>query len=486
MFLATRNAVVADDGEGEDMAEFVARAMEYEREVAGELLSPQQRRVLLQYNPKNAKRGATASKTVGMAFDACIQLSYGCRVMLQRNLATPLGAVNGALGTVVGFVYFLDRRPTPEQLVATLDEASVRVPPLPVVLVRLDRFKGRSCMPQLAGGERIVPICAIECKIRVNGQSYVRLQLPLRVAKATTVHKAQGQSLDSVCLDGRRMFTRALAYVGISRARFYSRLTLLHVNLSIKAFQFTAVVAVEREYARLRRLPREATSAAVSTPHAAAAVTAAVAAVAPAPVQPPSALMPPPRGQDMSTAPLFAGPSNVALTEWHGLERRQLGEVHGLERRQLGEVHGLERQHARERRSSASRRRGERDCGQWPTVVLPADASLLRDVRDMSTMAIATLLNGRKHSPVYMPLICAAVARAHAKIVLVSTLMGQPRWNRIVLAIRAVLPAAVEELPWGVDGEGQPYLEDVDQEGLLHAMVAEDHTELQLFCASLP
>ena len=91
------------DGEGIDLADHAEPAARQAPAVQpGVGIHPSTMVQLLGYNPKgNAnKRGATLKSH--------LRLTVGCRVALTRNLATALGAVNGALGRVVGFRYYLD------------------------------------------------------------------------------------------------------------------------------------------------------------------------------------------------------------------------------------------------------------------------------------------------------------------------------------------------------------------------------------------
>ena len=232
--LAGRVALLADD---RTAAEHAARIGNTPAAV---------RRFLLRYEPSgsDSERKPLAPK---------LELAKGCRVMLMRNSATALGVVNGALGTVVSFVYFgvnPSGRPPDSVVCATFDAAVASPPPLPVVLVQLDSFRGASFLP---GVERVVPICMVECGVRYGASSYRRWQLPLMLSKATTVHKSQGQSLTAVAFDTRGVFQRGLAYVAVSRARHFERLYLLKARLDVGSFNHDAT-AVEREYRRLRAL----------------------------------------------------------------------------------------------------------------------------------------------------------------------------------------------------------------------------------------
>ena len=106
-------------------------------------------------------------------------LACGARVMLTANLWVDMGLVNGAVGTVVAIFYSNGGTP----------------PHLPVaVMVRFDSYQG----PILP--DSTVPITPLHRTWSVSGASCSRLQLPLKLAWAITIHKAQGLTLDMLHL----------------------------------------------------------------------------------------------------------------------------------------------------------------------------------------------------------------------------------------------------------------------------------------------
>lgn len=112
-----------------------------------------------------------------------LSLKVGAQVMLLKNLDTEDGLVNGSRGVVVSF------SPNP--------------PYLPKV-----QFKDciRIIKPEIWASNHEPPI--------------QREQIPLRLAYALTIHKAQGASLDSALVDiGDSTFEYGQAYVALSRVR---------------------------------------------------------------------------------------------------------------------------------------------------------------------------------------------------------------------------------------------------------------------------
>jgi ATP-dependent DNA helicase PIF1 len=167
-----------------------------------------------------------------------LQLRVGAQVMLLWNLNTEQGLVNGSRGVVVGFV------------AAPAGAGVARDTVRPVV-----RFARTLA-------EVVIEPHTWEYKVEAAGVVSLT-QMPLQLAWAITIHKAQGLSLDCVemALDNS-VFERGQAYVALSRA------TSLE-GLRLTSFRPGVIVAhpLVKEFYRAL---------------AAAAVTAA--ATAPAPV----------------------------------------------------------------------------------------------------------------------------------------------------------------------------------------------------------
>ena len=151
---------------------------------------------------KAVHTGPNASKASSEdagGLESIICLARNARVMLTSNLWVDMGLVNGAMGTVVGICYRNGESP----------------PNLPVaVTVRFDSYRG----PTLSDGT--VPITPLRRTWFASGGSCSRLQLPLKLAWAVTIHKAQGLTLDKVVIDiGKKEFSAGLKFVACSRVR---------------------------------------------------------------------------------------------------------------------------------------------------------------------------------------------------------------------------------------------------------------------------
>ena len=116
--------------------------------------------------------------------------------MLISNLWTGAGLVNGAMGTVRAICY-----------------QSGGPPSFPVaVMVKFDKYRG----PTLH--DESVPIVPQRCTWIQGGSACSQLQIPLKLAWAITIHKAQGLTLDKVVIDvGKKEFSAGLTFVACSR-----------------------------------------------------------------------------------------------------------------------------------------------------------------------------------------------------------------------------------------------------------------------------
>ena len=157
-------------------------------------------------------------------------VSRNSRVMLLRNIMTSQGLVNGATGVV-------------EQIVYESDEVTE-------ILVKFDNSTvGR--VLQRTESNNAVPITRYSQSYRYRGRSVVRIQFPVTLSWACTIHKVQGLSLDEGVLSlGEDLFARGQGYVALSRIR-----TLNGVYL--EAFCPSKIKpsdAVLKEYERLRSL----------------------------------------------------------------------------------------------------------------------------------------------------------------------------------------------------------------------------------------
>jgi ATP-dependent DNA helicase PIF1 len=138
-------------------------------------------------------------------------LAIGAQVMLLVNLDFDQGLVNGARGIVVGY------DPSGAPLV---------------------EFK--------AGLEIVVPASSWECP---ELEGLLRKQIPLKLAYAITIHKAQGATLDCALIDiGTSTFEYGQAYVALSRVKDLNSLYIWDVE----ATAFRAHPKVANFYTSLR------------------------------------------------------------------------------------------------------------------------------------------------------------------------------------------------------------------------------------------
>jgi ATP-dependent DNA helicase PIF1 len=157
-----------------------------------------------------------ADSDMAHGLETQLLLARGSRIMLTSNIWTGRGLVNGAMGTVQDLVFEEGQGP----------------PSLPVaVMVFFDDYKGPTI--NSLEGIKVVPIVPIRRNWEgKNGSLCSRLQVPVRLAWAITVHKSQGLTLQQAVIDlGKKEFAAGLSFVAVSRVRMLE-------NIIFKPFSF--------------------------------------------------------------------------------------------------------------------------------------------------------------------------------------------------------------------------------------------------------
>jgi hypothetical protein len=152
------------------------------------------------------KASSQDAGNLSKSFPVCV----GCRVMLTRNVWTEVGLFNGAQGTVYDIGWASGADP-------------LREPPV-VIMVAFDKYDGP---PYVVDGSElrdmkgrlVVPILRVQQDFNLKGNTCSRMQFPLVVSYAITVHKSQSVTLSQVVCDiSAAEFASGLAYVAVSRA----------------------------------------------------------------------------------------------------------------------------------------------------------------------------------------------------------------------------------------------------------------------------
>lgn len=141
---------------------------------------------------------------------ATLDLKRDAQVMLVKNVSETL--VNGSVGRVLGFC--------PEPCTAAvknkkMDRAESEMLPL----VEFDTFKGKQKM--------LVTRDEFRAEDSEGNLLARRVQIPLVLAWALSIHKAQGQTIQRVKVDLNKVFEKGQSYVALSRAASLDGLQVL-------------------------------------------------------------------------------------------------------------------------------------------------------------------------------------------------------------------------------------------------------------------
>ncbi|EKD14806.1 DNA repair and recombination protein pif1 [Drepanopeziza brunnea f. sp. 'multigermtubi' MB_m1] len=166
-----------------------------------------------------------------------LELKKGAQVMLIKNMDD--GLVNGSLGTVMAFMdektfEMYDKRPELFQKEDDPELKSIR-PQGTGMAYPLVKFAVAD------GSYREILVQPEEWKVELpSGEVQAqRAQIPLILAWALSIHKAQGQTLERVKIDLKKIFEKGQAYVALSRATSQA-------GLEVQNFDKTKVMAHPR------------------------------------------------------------------------------------------------------------------------------------------------------------------------------------------------------------------------------------------------
>ncbi|KAL2127791.1 hypothetical protein VTI74DRAFT_10167 [Chaetomium olivicolor] len=162
-----------------------------------------------------------------------IELKKGAQVMLIKNMDETL--VNGSLGTVIAFMTestFGLKDPDDESDVDS--DTKKRFRALNYALAQTSKGDNKEYPVvrfQAVDGSFRVILCQPEdwkVELPTGEQPASRKQLPLILAWALSIHKAQGQTLERVKVDLGKVFEKGQAYVALSRATTKQGLQVLN------------------------------------------------------------------------------------------------------------------------------------------------------------------------------------------------------------------------------------------------------------------
>lgn len=151
-------------------------------------------------------------KTSDFSLPETLCLGVGCRVMMIKNVNLLDGLCNGSLGTVDDIS--VSQQGTVQTVWVDFDDEKTGLQ----ARVQCQHMRNRKLTPVKRHEE--------------PGTNVTRLQFPLRLSYACTVHKTQGITVDKCAVSFRYMRSPGQAYVALSRVKRLDGLFLLDFNPS--------------------------------------------------------------------------------------------------------------------------------------------------------------------------------------------------------------------------------------------------------------
>ena len=172
-----------------------------------------------------------------------IKVAIGARVMLTKNVDVSDGLANTAMGTVTGFI--------PPPPASDHPDFSTYRPKYILVHFDEDRVgrRRKQKLKHLIPDGVSVPIAAIEVLAKYKRVCSKRVQFPLALAWAITIHKAQGKTVDKLVVSVDGSFRCGQLYTALSRVKTIDGLYILG---EFKANKVKADTRSKEEMERLK------------------------------------------------------------------------------------------------------------------------------------------------------------------------------------------------------------------------------------------
>ena len=188
-----------------------------------------------------SKLPSSKSRTETGGLETTLHIAIGARVMITVNVDTADGLVNGVMGKVMGF-----KKNEKGQIYT--------------ILVKFDEDKVGKTAKMASKYRQEYPHCVpIERhkgqyqKQANKGAQITRMQFPLTLAWAVTIHKCQGLTLQNIVVDMKGRFNRGQAYVAFSRVKSIQGLYITNFNQS--AIKTDSTVTEVMDELRTKQLP---------------------------------------------------------------------------------------------------------------------------------------------------------------------------------------------------------------------------------------
>lgn len=169
-----------------------------------------------------------------------ITLCVHARVMIIKNLDVADGLVNGATGKILDIIFSAQSSTFPKAVIVQFDNNKIG---------KIARQSSKLSLSNYIGG---VPILPVELKQHAgrteSSPEITRIQYPLVLFWACTIHKVQGATLDKVVISFNKIQTKGQAYVAVSRVTSLQGLFFLDFKPQV----IKVDEMVSKEMARLR------------------------------------------------------------------------------------------------------------------------------------------------------------------------------------------------------------------------------------------